>query len=164
MPRCWGCRAPHYPMGSALCSRISCRKPPGSPRFFTSVFDPFGAAFWRHGPVSPRFWPLWCCVLAAHARLPSFSGPCGAARCGDECMPVLGHARCPGESIWSSYGRCAKSWTVPDRRIDVWANKMHKSASLTGLDSSLFGGTTITELVRGDREGQPQIQGQPFPL
>ena len=117
MPRCWCCRAPHYPMGSALCSRISCRKPPGSPRFFTSVFDPFGAAFWRHAPVSLRSWPLWCCVLAVHARLPSFSGPCGAARCGDECVHVLGHVRCPGESIWSSYGRCAKSWTVPDRRI-----------------------------------------------
>jgi len=41
------------------------------------------------------------------------------------------------------YGRCAKSWTVPDRRIDVWANQTHKSASLTGLDSPLFGGTTI---------------------
>ena len=41
------------------------------------------------------------------------------------------------------YGRCAKSWTVPDRWIDVWANQTHKSASLTGLDSPLFGGTTI---------------------
>jgi len=41
------------------------------------------------------------------------------------------------------YGRCAKSSTVPDRRIDVWANQTHKSASLTGLDSPLFGGTTI---------------------
>ena len=40
------------------------------------------------------------------------------------------------------YGRCAKSWTVPDRRIDVWANQTHKSASLTGMDSPRFGGTT----------------------
>jgi len=26
-----------------------------------------------------------------------------------------------------TYGRCAKSATVPDRRIDVWANQTHKS-------------------------------------
>jgi len=42
-------------------------------------------------------------------------------------------------------GRCAKSWTVPDRRIDVWANQTHTSASLTVLDSPLFGATTIAE-------------------
>jgi len=41
------------------------------------------------------------------------------------------------------YGRCAKSWTVPERRIDVWANQTHKSASWTVLDSPLFGATTI---------------------
>ena len=59
-----------------------------------------------------------------------------------------------GCSYWAqkceSYGRCAKSWTVPDRRIDVWANQTHKSASLTGLDSPLFGGTTISFLDCSD--------------
>ena len=51
------------------------------------------------------------------------------------------------------YGRCAKSWTVPDRRIDVWANQTHKSASLTGLDSPLFGGTTINS-IHGRHDGE----------
>jgi len=67
--------------------------------------------------------------------------------------PVIGGAGAAGARLVSrsgalpfSYGRCAKSWTVPDRRIDVWANQTHKSASLTGLDSPLFGGTTICRL------------------
>ena len=60
VPCCWGCRAPHYPMGSALCSRLSFRKPPSSPHFFACASQPFGAAYWRHTPVSLRFWPLWC--------------------------------------------------------------------------------------------------------
>jgi len=54
------------------------------------------------------------------------------------------------------YGRSAKSWTVPDRRIDVWANQTHKSASLTGLDSPLFGGTTIQD---NDAPPTPVTQG-----
>ena len=54
-------------------------------------------------------------------------------------------------ACWQAcYGRCAKSWTVPDRRIDVWANQTHKGASLTGLDSPLFGGTTISYLIMPD--------------
>jgi len=40
---------------------------------------------------------------------PFVFGPCGAARCGDESMHVLGHLRCPGESTQSrepiSFGR-----------------------------------------------------------
>ena len=55
MPCCWGCRAPHCPMGSALCSLLPWRKPPASPRSFTGVSEPVGAAFWRHTPVSHRF-------------------------------------------------------------------------------------------------------------
>jgi len=72
MPCCWGCRASHYPMGSALCSRLSCRKPPAFPRFSTCVSGPFGGAFWRHTPVYLRFRAISCRVLAAHARLPLF--------------------------------------------------------------------------------------------
>ena len=60
------------------------------------------------------------------------------------CRPLTGPIKRRKAPL--CYGRCAKSWTVPDRRIDVWANQTHKSASLTGLDSPLFGGTTIPGL------------------
>jgi len=59
-------------MGGALCSRLSSRKPPASPSFLTCLSEPFGAVFWRHTPVSLRFWPLRFLVMAAHARPPWF--------------------------------------------------------------------------------------------
>jgi len=36
-----------------------------------------------------------------------------------------------------------KAGEAPVKPIDVWANQTQKSASLLGLDSPLFGATTI---------------------
>jgi len=69
-----------------------------------------------------------------------------SATCLTDCRPVLVSRQ------WSNASVMAKSWTDPDRRIDVWANQTHKSASLTGLDSPLFGRTTI-------RQGLSRLRG-----
>ena len=43
---CYGnCRAPQFQKGKARSLRHSCRKPPGTTRFLTCVFEASGAAF-----------------------------------------------------------------------------------------------------------------------